>query len=372
MSLAFPFHQIRFLDRVGASDISTYWRQTAFPSILGTLVRGSPTFGSSDPDPELQVTETVYSNIPVRVYEPLALTGKTNRPVIVFFHGGWASLGLDIYEPIAREVAKSVSAVVVAVRFRVPPQHIHPAALDDCVKVTEHIIHQAHVHDFDPNRVAVAGDGAGGQLAAAVAIKVKKFIKMQTPSYIENRKYLTGMRNNGDLLSSWMRYGNIPAEYLQDFLDNRHTSSSVKKSRWASYVSPSHYTAQHIRTPQLISQEKSHNFGDEAVSDKFSSIITDPLFAPLMANDQDFLYVPSLAYIVTAGYDVTRDDGLIYWRRLKNAEIKAKLAHYEDGFQNMLAFAPVRSRPTSVLFQFTFDIGRKVLADLVDFLLDNL
>ena len=60
-----------------------------------------------------------------------------------------------------------------------PPEHTHPAALEDCVTVTEHVIRQAHIHDFDPNRVAVVGDGAGGQLAAAVTLKVKRLIKIQ-------------------------------------------------------------------------------------------------------------------------------------------------------------------------------------------------
>ncbi|KAK3729289.1 hypothetical protein RRG08_001139, partial [Elysia crispata] len=79
---------IRLLDRFGASNLSSSWRETVFPCVLGTLVRGSPTFGTSASDPELQVTDTAFSDIPVRLYEPVALTGKTKRPVVVFFHGG--------------------------------------------------------------------------------------------------------------------------------------------------------------------------------------------------------------------------------------------------------------------------------------------
>ncbi|RUS69435.1 hypothetical protein EGW08_022806, partial [Elysia chlorotica] len=236
--------------------------------------------------------------------------------------------------------------------FRLPPEHPHPAAVEDCVKVTEHVIRQAHLHDLDPNRVAVAGDGAGGQLAAAVALKVKRLIKiqvslilicpwlqlfdLQVPSYIENRKYLPGLRSDGDVLTSWMRYGNIPDVHLEDILENRHTSPDLKKSRFASYVGPHLYTPHRIRTDSLRYPDKANNFGSQAVSDKLSQTITDPLFAPLMADNKDFRYVPSLTYIVTAGYDVTRDDGLIYWQRLKDAQIKPKLAHYQDGFNNML------------------------------------
>ena len=155
------------------------------------------------------------------------------------------------------------------------------------------------------------------------------------------------------------------------FALDRHTSPSVKKSRHASYVAPHLYTTERIRTEELRTQEKPNHFGNEAVSDKLSQTITDPLFAPLMADDKDFRYVPSMAYVVTAGYDVTRDDGLVYWRRLKEAEVKeARLAHYEDGFHNMLAFAPVGSTKSS--FQFTFDVGKRVLDDLIDYLLNNL
>ncbi|GFN99593.1 arylacetamide deacetylase-like 4 [Plakobranchus ocellatus] len=369
------WHIIGLLDSVGAYKFSLFWRETIFQSTLSLLVRGSLRPAPLNQDPELLVSDTVYADVPVRVYEPVVLTSKINRPVVLFFQGGWATLGLDIYDPIAREIAKKASTVVVAVKFQTPPQIVHPAAFEDCVKVTKHVIHQAHVHNFDPNRVAVAGDGAGAQLAAAVALTMKHFIKMQlfdlqTPSYIENQHYLPGMRSGGGLLSDWMRYGNIPLKYSQDLQENKHTSSTVKKSRYSSYLAPHLYTLKHIRSIELQALEKPNDFGEEAVSNHVSKIITDPLFAPLMADDKDFLHLPSITYIITAGYDVTRDDGLIYWRRLKNAGVEAHLAHYRDGFHNMLAFATLQSTPS--YFFFTFSVGGRVVEDLVEFLLDNL
>jgi acetyl esterase len=105
--------------------------------------------------------------IPVRVYWPEQPTGTT----VAFFHGGgWIIGDLDSHDGHARRLAATVGAVVVHVDYRLAPEHPFPAAYDDCVAAITWV--HGHVDELGgrADRIAVAGDSAGGNLAAAVAV----------------------------------------------------------------------------------------------------------------------------------------------------------------------------------------------------------
>jgi acetyl esterase len=107
-------------------------------------------------------------DIGIRVYRPDA-DGPV--PTIVFFHGGGFVIGdIDTHEDQARLLCRDVGAVVVSVDYRLAPEAKFPAGFDDCLAVTRHVAE--HIADFggDAGRIAVAGDSAGGNLSAAVAI----------------------------------------------------------------------------------------------------------------------------------------------------------------------------------------------------------
>ncbi|GAA0272309.1 alpha/beta hydrolase [Streptomyces polychromogenes] len=107
-------------------------------------------------------------DIPVRVYRP-ATDGPV--PTVVFFHGGgWITGDLDSHDDVTRRLCRDVEAVVVAVDYRLAPEHPFPAAYDDCLAAARHIAD--HIADYGarPDRLALAGDSAGANLAAAVAL----------------------------------------------------------------------------------------------------------------------------------------------------------------------------------------------------------
>lgn len=106
--------------------------------------------------------------IPVRVYRP---AGAGPVPTVVFFHGGgWLTGDLDTHDDVTRRMCRDVDAVVVAVDYRLAPEHPFPAPYDDCLAAARHIAD--HIEDYGGrlDRLAVAGDSAGGNLAAAVAL----------------------------------------------------------------------------------------------------------------------------------------------------------------------------------------------------------
>ncbi|WP_406365109.1 alpha/beta hydrolase [Streptomyces sp. NBC_01546] len=106
--------------------------------------------------------------IPVRVYRP---EGGGPVPTVVFFHGGgWLTGDLDTHDDVTRRMCRDVHTVVVAVDYRLAPEHPFPAAYDDCLAAARHVADHIDEYGGRRDRLVVAGDSAGGNLAAAVAL----------------------------------------------------------------------------------------------------------------------------------------------------------------------------------------------------------
>lgn len=161
----------------------------------------------------------------VRTYTPLK--GKGPFPVIVYYHGGgWVIANLDTYEPSARALAEKTGAVVVSVAYRQGSAYKFPAAHEDSFAAYRWAVENASSINGDPNRVAVAGESAGGNLAVAVALMARnRNVKLpvhilsvypiadgdtQSPSY---QKYADAMPLNRPLMQWFFdKYLDKPAD----------------------------------------------------------------------------------------------------------------------------------------------------------------
>ena len=109
--------------------------------------------------------------LPLRIYTP---AGAGPHPLLVFFHGsGFVVLGLDSHDDLCRRLCVGASCVVVSVDYRLAPEHKFPAAPDDCLAATRWAAAHAHAFGADTARIAVAGDSAGGCLAAVTALRLR-------------------------------------------------------------------------------------------------------------------------------------------------------------------------------------------------------
>ena len=112
--------------------------------------------------------------VPVRIYRPDHDNGGPALPGLVFFHGGgWVVGDLDTHDHMCRHLAHGANIVVVAVDYRLAPEHKFPAALDDCCAAVRWVANEAGTLNIDGSCIAVGGDSAGGNLAAAVSIAMR-------------------------------------------------------------------------------------------------------------------------------------------------------------------------------------------------------
>ena len=159
-------------------------------------------------------------DVPVRIYRPEGPDGL--RPCIIYMHGGGFMKGdLDSSDTNAWGYAQETGACVVSVDYRLAPEHPHPAALDDCFGVLCWLAAEGGAMGIDTARIAVAGDSAGGSLAAALSLAARD---RKGPSIVA--QLLIFPCTGTDLRSpSYVEHANAPGlttsgmeQYYKDYL----------------------------------------------------------------------------------------------------------------------------------------------------------
>src|SRR5262245_5420292 len=152
--------------------------ETLSPSEARAVYLASKPSLQPDPEPVAEArdlqAEGPAGPIPLRLYRARPAAQATPQPVVVYFHGGgWVIGDLESHDQLCRALANAVPCTVIAVDYRLAPEHKFPAAVEDAIAATRWIAANADQLKVDPKRLAVAGDSAGGNLSAVAAIAAR-------------------------------------------------------------------------------------------------------------------------------------------------------------------------------------------------------
>ena len=117
---------------------------------------------------------TIPGGIPVRLYRGIGTDAGAKLPCLVYYHGGgWVIGDLDSHDVLCRRLANDAGCAVLAVHYRLAPEHKFPAAYEDSLAAMRFAVEHPDQLGIDPAKVAVGGDSAGGNLAAAAALAAR-------------------------------------------------------------------------------------------------------------------------------------------------------------------------------------------------------
>lgn len=229
-------------------------------------------------------------DIPVRVFHPKRdeITG-----VLIFFHGGgWVTGNIDSYTNICANMANQTGYRVISVDYRLAPEHPFPAGVEDCYHVTREIFLNPALLNCRQSDIALIGDSAGGNLAAAVSLMA---------------------RDRGDFLPS--RQILIYPSTYNDHSENSPFSSMRENGR-----------------DYILTAKRIQDYMDMYIQNKEDR--TSPYAAPLLAGD---LSRQPDTLIITAEFDPLRDEGEAYGQRLRNFGNHVRTYRMEDALHGFLA-----------------------------------
>ncbi|XP_064158754.1 arylacetamide deacetylase [Anguilla rostrata] len=330
-------------------------------------------------DEHVRVTMEVFDGVEVVVYEPgqQGGNGELKRAVVYLHGGGWClgSARMGPYDLLARQMVSELNAVVVSVEYRRAPEHHFPVPFEDVYRVVKHFL-QAEVlaqYSVDPGRVAVSGDSAGGNLAAAVAQQLEQdpeqkvtlkaqallypvlqALDLNTPSYQQNRDMPILPKTL--MVRFWSQYFTRDQALFRAMMANSHNSLEsaglLKFVNWSALLPESLHGPYEYSAPVAGSSDPS----------RAAAAIADPRASPLLAPDSALRPLPK-TYVLTGEYDVLRDDGFMYVTRLQRAGVDVTHEHYAAGFHGALMFT---------VWPTDFAIGHRMMDNYIHWLKQNL
>lgn len=256
-------------------------------------------------------------DIPLRLYKPLGLE-KALQPGLIYLHGGgWVIGSLDTHDKVCRRLADTCGCLVIAVEYRLAPEHPFPAGPEDAIAASRWVLDNAESLGLDSQRIGIAGDSAGGSLSAVACLA--------------NRG-----RPGPSLCCQVLIYPS--------------TDNSTEGEQRVSRI-------EQAQTPPL---------GANAMKTMMSNYLPDPhsgndwRASPLLAEDHSKL---PAALIITGGYDPLRDEGFEYAQHLAVAGVEVLHRHYAGQVHGFIEMGgvldAVEDAMQTIAFWFARRCGKK-------------
>lgn len=234
------------------------------------------------------------ADLPARLYSPI--DDHEELPTLIYFHGGgWVLGSIDSHDATCRYIARTGGLKVLSVDYRMAPEHLFPTAVDDALAAFRYVRDNARALRVDPERIAVGGDSAGGNLAAVVCQQTRDAGE-RTPDFqllFVPATDMSARTRSYELFSE----GFYLTRSTMDWYENTYLRSDDDRS--------------------------------------------DPRASPLLA--EDFSGLPP-AHVATAGFDPLRDEGEAYARKMAGAGVSVSLRRHSTlvhPFVNAVGAAPL-------------------------------
>ena len=227
-------------------------------------------------------------NLPVRIYEPKEFTSQA---ALIYYHGGGFVLGnIDGHDTVCQTLAAESGYLVISVEYRLAPETKYPGAVEDSFFAYQWALDHAAELGLAPDRIAVGGDSAGGNLAITTVLKAQE-AKIQQPSY--------------------------------QLLYYPVTDAACDTGSYTEFAEG-----------YFLTKEAMEWFFDHYLSDPEHA--KEPLCSPLRAPDLSSM--PD-GIVITAGFDPLRDEGFAYAERLQKHGIKIPHYCFSDMIHGFISFA---------------------------------
>jgi acetyl esterase len=281
----------RVLDMIRLAGRAPY--ETLSPAAARALQVASMPILQPDPDPVAETRDLMADGVPCRLYRPRGAAPGDILPALVFLHGGgWMIGSIETYDVVCRRLANDAGVAVVSVEYRLAPEHLYPAAVEDAAIATRWIVREAASLGIDPARLAVGGDSAGGNLAAVMALMA--------------------------------RDGTLPPIAFQ-LLIYPATDMTMR-----------HPSYQRITADFPLTATTARWFRDTYVPDssRWHEWHASPLRAASLAG-------VAPAFVLTAGHDPLVDEGIAYAQRLETDGVRVALLHMADQMHGFITMGRI-------------------------------
>lgn len=239
-----------------------------------------------------QVTDLVMTLPQGEIHTRLYKNTEAVTPVVIYFHGGgWVCGNLDTHDALCRRLAELTGVAVLAVDYRLAPEHTFPAASDDAYAACVWVAENAQSLNINAEKMAVAGDSAGGNLAISACLQARA-------------------KGGPEICLQCLFYpvcdASLQSDSYREYSDGYFLTAKAMQAFWQYY-------------------------GEQAMQSPLASI----------ALNEDFSNLPP-AFIATAQYDVLRDEALAYAEKLRAAgvlvesEVVEGMIHGFASFQDWL------------------------------------
>lgn len=231
-------------------------------------------------------------DIRIRIYQPLPLPDSP-LPVMIYYHGGGMMVGsIELYDTICQRLCKQSGIIIVSVDYRLSPENKFPAAVHDAYAAVLWTSKNAPSFKGDPHKLAIGGDSGGGNLAAVAT----QLLRDKNGPKISFQLLIYPAVGNG---KGYKSLSIFDGKYL----------SECEQLLW--------FYDQYMSSPDQIN---------------------DPRVSPILTKDLSNL---PPAFIITAGFDILRDEGEHYAERLREAGVATELHRYETTIHPFLNMAGV-------------------------------